>query len=163
METVSLRLTMEQNDLLDNALLFHSFKLHQRDYQLIVAAYEGGRYNLRSYVFKYAVEVSVSNVLPETVYKKSLDDDLLQVNDEGSDGYVWSVNWTNLYPGWTLAEASELTQRWTDKVGMTFHEVVIQTNVQRITIVFSGLLVAELPHVSIDDFYTDTEYLFAGQ
>ncbi len=133
-------------DVFDNALLFHAYKKYIRDHELLVEVHVGPA-DLRtySYLFKYCVEADIRTSVAEHVYKQSLDDRLTNY-DSGKDldGYVWGVNWSLMYPGWTLATSSERANRWTERLGIEFHEVRIETNAYTMTLVFSDLAVAKL-------------------
>ncbi|MDI3420258.1 hypothetical protein QIT00_17125 [Streptomyces sp. B-S-A12] len=70
------------------------------------------------------------------------------------DGYVWGVNCHSLYPGARLLPESEVTRRWSQALGIDFHEVCIETDAHRITLLFSQLQVTEVP-VGYAPFVTD--------
>jgi hypothetical protein len=117
-----------------------------RDYELIVENDVGpappGTY---SYVFKYCVETQVVTSLPDSVYGASLDERLIDYEaGKDLDGYVWGVNWSDLYPGWTLRPDSDRAADWSRRIGIDFHEVVIETNAHTITLIFAELVVAKL-------------------
>lgn len=141
-----LRRLMEQFDVFDGALLFHAYKRYMRDYELIVETDVGsappGTY---SYVFKYCVEAQVVTSLPDSSYRASLDERLIDYETgKDLDGYVWGVNWSELYPGWTLRPDSERAADWSRRIGIDFHEVVIETNAFTITLIFADLVIAKL-------------------
>ncbi|CAG6394845.1 hypothetical protein NMG29_33015 [Streptomyces cocklensis] len=46
------------------------------------------------------------------------------------------MKWHGLYPGATILPASETTRRWTQAVGIDFHEVRLETNAHSLTLVF---------------------------
>ncbi len=97
------------------------------------------------YLFRYCVEARCeSSVLPET-WCVSLDDRLID-HETGVDldGYVWGVKWHSLYPGAKVLPQSEATRRWAQAVGIDFHEVCIETNAHRLTLLFSDLQVSEV-------------------
>lgn len=101
---------MSDNDLLDAALIFHSFTPYMRDYELIVRF--AGSADTVSYLFKFCVEANVKTKVRDDAYTKSLDDRLIDYRTGVDlDGYVWGVCWSELYPGWTLVESSETTRR----------------------------------------------------
>ncbi|MET7717719.1 hypothetical protein [Streptomyces sp. NPDC005407] len=72
----------------------------------------------------------------------------------GLDGYVWGVKWHCLYPGAKVLPESEATRRWSREVGIDFHEVLIETNAHRLTLIFSGLQVSKVP-IGYAPFITD--------
>lgn len=127
-------------EMFDEALERHGFADHLRDYEAFVS----GPGPARRYVFRYCVEAHVESALPGQIWRVSLDDTLLDPAAE-ADGYVWGVRWQNLYPGATLVADSARARHWADLVGIPFHEVRIESNVQTITLVFSDLVVTPEP------------------
>ena len=117
-----------------------------RDYELIVENHVGpaepGTY---SYLFRYCVEAHVSTPLSGAIYRESLDDRLIDY-ESGKDlnGYVWGVNWSLLYPGWSLISPSQKAAKWGKEIGIEFHEVVIESNAYTIALVFSELTITKL-------------------
>lgn len=75
----------------------------------------------------------------------SLDDRLIDY-EQGADleGYVWAVKWQMLYPGITLLDESEHVRTWSDEVGITFHEVRVETNGHNVSLVFADLEVSRV-------------------
>lgn len=84
-----------------------------------------------------------------------LDDGLIGHEiGEAVDGYVWGVRWHCLYPGAKPLPGSEATQRWSQALGIDFHQVRIETNAHLLTLLFSDLRVSEVP-VGYAPFTTD--------
>lgn len=54
------------------------------------------------------------------------------------------MKWHCLYPGGKVVENSDRARVWTDRLGIEFHEVAVETNAHRINIVFSDLEVTKL-------------------
>ncbi|MFF7725799.1 hypothetical protein [Streptomyces sp. NPDC008001] len=76
----------------------------------------------------------------------SLDDRLIESKTGVDlDGYVWGVKWPSLYPGARLLPGSEATRRWSNALGVDFHEVRMETNAHNLTLLFSDLQVSEVP------------------
>jgi hypothetical protein len=44
-----------------------------------------------------------------------------------------------------MLPGSEVTCRWSDVLGIDFHEVLIETNAHNLTLLFSDLRVSEVP------------------
>jgi hypothetical protein len=146
MKEQELRSLLEQYDVFDNALLFHSYKPYMRDYELIVECHVGpAKPGTYSYLFRYCVETHVRTTVSDDAYRQSLDD-RLTVYDTGKDldGYVWGVNWSMLYPGWDLIPASSAAASWTERIGIDFHEVCIEGNTHAITLIFAELSITKL-------------------
>jgi hypothetical protein len=49
-----------------------------------------------------------------------------------------------MYPGARLLPRSDVARRWSGSLGLDFHDVVIETNAHRLTLVFSDLRVSEV-------------------
>ena len=145
MEAEEVRRIMAAFDVFDNALLSHGYTSYLRDYRLVIDVHVGpaepGTY---VYLFRYCIEAHVSTSLPAAVYRQSLDDRLIGDARSATEGYVWGVNWSLLYPGWRLVVPSATARQWTERLGIPFHEMHIETNVQRIALIFSGLVVTRL-------------------
>ncbi|WP_435809699.1 YxiG-like protein [Streptosporangium canum] len=79
-------------------------------------------------------------------WRESLDDRLVTYETGVDlDGYVWGVNWQDLYPGATLVTDSPTARNWAAALGIDFHEVRIQANAHDLTLIFSDLQIEELP------------------
>ncbi|QXC62635.1 hypothetical protein KSP35_07530 [Aquihabitans sp. G128] len=140
------------DDIFDHALLFSGYLDHMRDYEVVVhrsaSALAGLPSDTLRYLFKFCVQAHVSSALPGEVWRRSLDERLVDLDGVGDawdgSGYLWGVKWACLYPGATVVQDSPIADRWTDAVGIEFHEVRIETNVQNLSIVFSELEVSEV-------------------
>lgn len=146
METDELQEVMAEFDVFDNALLSHGYKPYMRDYELIVEVHVGpAEQGTYSYLFRHCIEIHIRTALNEKVYRESLDDRLIAYETgKDLDGYVWGVNWSLLYPGWTLHPASERAATWTERIGIPFHEVQIEGNAHDMTLIFADLKVTML-------------------
>lgn len=137
------------DDVFDQAVVFHGFAGHMRDYDVYVYATAAPSSGITPehlrYQFTHCVRATVTTTLGGGAWRQSLGDELTDLDEwERSgepDGYLWGVRWHNLYPGMQLQPDSEETRRWSETVGIPFHEVLIQTNAHRITLVFSDLRV----------------------
>jgi hypothetical protein len=134
---------MASFDVYDNALLSHSYTNYMRDYELLIEVHVGpAESGMYSYLFRYCVEALVRTSVPSDIYRASLDDRLIEYESgKDLDGYVWGVNWSQLYPGWELIEPSERAERWSREFGLDFHEVQIETNAYAIALVFADLTI----------------------
>ncbi|MFG2823767.1 hypothetical protein ACGFX4_30625 [Kitasatospora sp. NPDC048365] len=143
----------------DHAVVNHGYTNYMRDYEVIVHATADPRSGIEPsylrYLFRYCVEARCGTSLPAETWRVSLDDRLIDY-ETGVDleGYVWGVKWHCLHPGATVLPESEATRRWSEALGIDFHEVRIETNAHDITLVFSDLQVTEVP-VGYAPFVTD--------
>ncbi|MGN9758056.1 YxiG-like protein [Streptomyces sp. SD31] len=138
------------DDAFDQAVVHHGHTAYMRDYEVVIHATADPRTGVEPaylrYLFRYCVEARCETSVPAQTWRVSLDDRLIDdVTADGLDGYVWGVKWHCLYPGAKLLPASERTRRWSRSLGLDFHEVLIETNAHRLTLLFSDLQVSELP------------------
>ncbi|MEU7514529.1 hypothetical protein AB0B13_21450 [Streptomyces sp. NPDC042898] len=138
------------NETFDHAVVHHGYTDYMRDYEVIVYATAAPGTGVEPaylrYLFRYCVEARCETSVPAETWRVSLDDRLID-HETGADldGYVWGVKWHLLYPGAKLLPESEVASRWSQTVGIDFHEVLIESNAHRLTLIFSDLQVAEVP------------------
>ncbi|MFJ5608275.1 hypothetical protein ACIQCJ_02620 [Streptomyces sp. NPDC093221] len=138
------------NDAFDSAVVHHGYTSYMRDYEVIVHMTADPRTGIEPayvrYLFKYCVEARCQTTVQPETWRSSLDERLIDYETGVDlDGYVWGVKWHALYPGATVLSESETARRWKQSIGIDFHEVCIETNAHRLTLVFSDLQVSELP------------------
>lgn len=153
MTTSEMQDAMERVDFFDHALLLHGYKPYMRDYALLVEMSEGpagpGTYE---YLFKYCVDAHTRTALSDELYVRSMDERLIDHAAAGaSPDFVWGVNWSRLYPGWTLKAPSQKALDWGRRLGLEFHEVVVETEAFVIELVFLEIAVSKVS----DDRSTD--------
>ncbi|MFE6787535.1 hypothetical protein ACFVFF_35265 [Streptomyces sp. NPDC057680] len=134
----------------DHAVVHHGYTNYMRDYEVIVYATAAPDTGIQPaylrYLFRYCVEARCETSVPAATWRVSLDDRLVEYETGADlDGYVWGVKWHLLYPGAKLLPESEVARRWSRAVGIDFHDVVIESNAHRLTLVFSDLQVTEVP------------------
>ncbi|MFJ2632192.1 hypothetical protein ACIO6U_09585 [Streptomyces sp. NPDC087422] len=138
------------DDAFDTAVVHHGYTSYMRDYEVIVYATAAPSSGIEPthlrYLFRYCVEARCETTVRPDIWRISLDERLID-HEKGVDldGYVWGVKWHALYPGATVLSESETARRWKQSIGIDFHEVRIETNAHRLTLVFSDLQVSELP------------------
>lgn len=138
------------DDVFDQPVVFHGFADHMRDYDVYVYATAAPSSGITPehlrYRFTHCVRATVTTTLSGESWRQSLGDELTDYDEwqrAGEPaGYVWGVKWHNLYPGMQLQPGTGETRQWSDVVGIPFHEVLIETNAHRITLVFSDLTVS---------------------
>ncbi len=144
---MSLEALLAEYDIFDNAILSHGFTDYNRDY-LIVAelGYGGGPKGTYNLLFRGCVEAHYQSAIPREGW--SLNDVLLDYDQwqaaEQSDGYVWAVCYADAYPGWKLVVPSERAERWGQELGIAMRELLIETNVFRLQLVFHDLTVSRI-------------------
>lgn len=132
------------DDVFDQAIVFHAYTDYMRDYEIITYSGADARTSPlpTRYLFRFCVEAEMITALRPDIWARSLDERL--IDPEGGnhlDGYVWGVRWQRVYPGAKIVPNSERAKRWTDAVGLLFHEVSIETNGHNLTLVFADLQV----------------------
>lgn len=135
----------------DQAIVFHGFAEYMRDYDVFVYATADPRTGIKPeylrYRFTHCVRASVTTAVEPRVWTQSLDERLLDHQaaiEAGLDGYVWGVNFQVIYPGMTLLEGSTEAAEWADRLGIPFHEALIETNGHNLELVFSDLVVTQV-------------------
>jgi hypothetical protein len=134
------------DDVFDQAIVFHGFADYMRDYEVLIYATADPRTGIRPenlrYRFTHCVRATVTSALCPETWKRSLDGRLVNYEQgRDLDGYVWGVRWQELYPGMKLLPDSAEARRWSDELGIPFHEAVIEANGHNISLVFSDLTV----------------------
>jgi hypothetical protein len=109
------------NDVFDQAMVFHGFADYMRDYEVFIYATANPRTGIRPehlrYRFKHCVRATVTTALSPEVWKRSLDERLVDYeHGHDLDGYVWGVKWQALYPGMKLVLDSADARRWSDEL-----------------------------------------------
>lgn len=138
-------------DVFDQALLFHGFAEHMRDYDLYVYTTADPSTGIRPehlrYRFSCCVVANVATTVRDDVWPRSLDERLVDYESatrDEVDGYVWGVNWQLLYPGMALTPESPLAAEWSARLGFEFREAVIEGNGHRIQLIFRDLFVSTI-------------------
>jgi hypothetical protein len=142
-------LAINLEKMFDNYLVFHGYTSYMRDYEMIVlqAGEEiSGKKEYLRFLFRFCVTGAVKSTLGPHVWRTSTDDSLLDIEyaELNSSGYVWGVKNQEIYPGARLIPGSPTAARWSDDLGIEFHEVEIVANAQSINLVFADLAVDEI-------------------
>jgi|SRR4051812_10135839 hypothetical protein len=150
----SVRARVEQDSMLfDSAVVAHGFAPFLRDYDVVVevpaakpdgsGSYISGRYRYR---FSHCPEaIATSAVAPNSWAWDDAFTDMSAWEAAGAPGgFVWGVRYADAYPGMSYAEASDRARHWSQVLGHTMHEVLIETNVWLLRLVFHDFHVAQL-------------------
>ena len=140
-------------DTFDAGLLFHAFTNTMRDYEAIVeksaSPSSGIATRTDRYTFKACVEVEARTSLSPDTWKRSATDDRLLdakvANEFCLDGYVWGVEYQEIYPGFKLLPQSDRAHHWERMLGMPFYEATFEGNAHQFSLIFSDLAVEEVP------------------
>lgn len=144
---------VEENPLLDVAVLSHGFAPHMRDYDLLIEAMWGrkewgdakGRYLCR---FTHCPEAHVVTSVGDETWRQSWADifiDYAEWEKGGEpEGYVWGVRWSLADPGMKYVENSEAAAKWSQRFGKEMHEAEIETNAFTLRLVFHDFSIEKL-------------------
>ncbi|MET4622857.1 hypothetical protein ABIE18_004336 [Arthrobacter sp. 2762] len=135
----------------DHSVVFHGFAEHLRDYDVFIYMSADPRSGIKPkylrYRFTHCVLATVKTAISPKTWARSLDERLLHYDaaiESGVNGYVWGVNFHDLYPGISLVEESGEAAAWGDRLGIPFYEARLETNAQYLDLVFSDLVVTEV-------------------
>jgi len=137
--------TLKTYDLFDNSILKHGFTAYMRDYEIVAQLFHGEDQGVYSYLFRGCVETHYESSILEGAF--SMDDSLIFEGAETEDqpvGFYWAVNSAEVYPGWKYVADSERALAWSRKMGQSMHEVMIETNVYKLSLVFNSLAVESI-------------------
>lgn len=112
-----------------------------------------------TFVFRYCVELSVYSTLNSMAWSHALEERAGEDHDASrcSPGTPWVQRFEVLYPGATIVEDSSKASTWSERLGVHFHEVAIEGNVRRVSVVFLDLDVHE-----VGDGYTPYRVIHEG-
>jgi hypothetical protein len=140
---------LKEIDLVDVGIFRHGFMPYMRDYYL---EYEVGgptsHAGLYRCVFTHCVIAHIETRGDGELWRKSWDDVFIDYQtwlDAGEpDGLVWGTNWSLAYPGLEYIQNSKLAAKWSAKVNNEMHEVIIETEIFHIQLVFHDVKVVKL-------------------
>ena len=134
-------------EMFDVAILWHGFTAYMRDYDVIVEVGGTGQGRYR-YRFTHCPEANVSTQVSDEVWQESWDDlytDYQKWLDSGEpEGFVWGASWSMAYPGLSYLDDSPLAAEWAGRFGKPMHEVVIETEVFRLKLIFHDVIIQKL-------------------
>ena len=147
--------TLQEWDFFDQGISRHGFTAYNRDYRVEVNFSGWDRVvHPVTYLFRGCVEAHYLNLVVPNVYPTFMDDRFIDYQQwEAADcpeGFVWGVNEADAYPGWKYIEDSERASAWAEKLNLPMHEIEIETNTYRLTLVFHDLTV-QSPSVTAPD------------
>ena len=119
-------------DLVDSNIISHGFVYYKRDYYFhldtILQGDFAGQFIL---LFKHCYELNYLTNLDAIILKNSWSDifiNLKTLQDNGEpDGYHWAAG-LNAFPGFSVVQNSAKAQVWTEKLGQTMSELLVETD-----------------------------------
>lgn len=153
--TQTVKERLEAGPMFDSAIVEHHFTPYMRDYDIIVdvpAATPDGK---RSYIaarclyrFTHCVMAHVTTSVEDRVWRISWGDEYIDYKIweavGAPEGYVWGVCWSDIYPGLTYIEGSEVALDWSKRVGHSMHEVTIETGSHNFRLVFHDVIIRDI-------------------
>ena len=147
---------LKQYDITDAGILSHGFTEYNRDYRMKIVYIgftgehnEGRLVYPATLLFRGCVEARYESVIGPRSYPGFMDDCFLDARlwEEAGrpEGIHWCGQYADAYPGWEEIVASAPAAAWTERMRMPFHEVVIETNLFRLALVFHDLTVETFP------------------
>jgi hypothetical protein len=139
-----MRAADELGDLINGAITTHRFDPWLRDYRVEAERWadseDGAPYTYR---FTHCVFVEVASLMPAETWLDSwtTPTDLAAWEEAESRGFAWGVGWAEVQNA-SLVSGSERARAWSRHVGHEMHEVVIETQVFRLTLVYHALVVS---------------------
>lgn len=119
-------------DLVDSNIISHGFVYYKRDYYFhidtILQGDFAGEFLL---LFKHCYELNYSTNLDTNILKQSWSDiytNLKTFQDNGEpNGYAWAAG-LNAFHGFSIIQNSAKAQAWSDKLGQTMNELLVETD-----------------------------------
>lgn len=133
---------LREYDLYDAEIVAHGFLRYLRDYHLLVQRLDEPPLGTFEYLFRGCMEAEYMVTLPAPAI--SMDERLVDpaAEDAPASAFHWSVSSaSSAEEGVTLSGTTERAVRWTERLGEPMYEIVIGTNVYRLALVFSDLVI----------------------
>lgn len=144
---------IDENPLLDVAILSHGFVPYMRDYDILFEAMWGekewgdakGHYLCR---FTHCPEAQVITSVSDETWSQSWSDTFIDYAEWEAggepEGYVWGVCWSMAYPGMKYVENSKLAERWGQRLKKEMHEAEVETNAFTLRLIFHDFIIKKI-------------------
>jgi hypothetical protein len=150
-EPTTVQQMLDAYDFFDQAIVEHGFTPYNRDYRLVAEIYgtsltpgNTGSELHATYTFTFRGCVE-ANYRCNVIHGFSVNDIFIDYDrwiDGGEpDGFVWGVNFADAYPGLRYVDDSERATAWSERLGLSMHEVTIETNTYTLALVFHDITV----------------------
>lgn len=148
--------TLEAFNLYDSAIIRHGFTDYMRDYEVVIYFPPDLGDAVRKFQFVGCAEAQYMTALRH--FAVSLPDENVTVNlsdppEDFPTGFIWAVRDATLVPGFSYIEDGEQAAFWSNKLGRKMHEVLFETNVYNLRLVF-----ADVRTTVIEDFQPENDY-----
>ena len=137
----SMKQRLEAHSFFDAAIIRHGFVDYMRDYEVLVTGLRPAHTDWHRYHFVGCAEARVVTALKPEGFAESMPDDNVLSGPEYPEkevpaGFIWGVRWSCAYPGLSYIDDSPTAHDWSRRLGIPMHEVVIETNVFRLSLIF---------------------------
>jgi hypothetical protein len=126
------------SSIFDLGIARHGFVPYVRDYEIVAGDHRGDS----RWLFNHCVLAELATTLSTDLWVKSWDDYLTtrEAMNDPQEAFVWAVG-ADAYPGPTYIADSRDAAKWSLSLGRRMHEVMLNTNVYRLRLVFHRVLV----------------------
>ena len=134
----------------DADILRHGFTAYNRDYDILFSLYGGGKYLLR---FSHVPEVTTTTLSSIMHVWSDVFIDYDEWLAAGEPlGWVWGTCVSGIDPGLSYIDNSPRAKLWSERLGHQMHEVIIETHVFDLRIVFYDFTVTKLNYRFLQNF-----------
>lgn len=140
---------LEKYDLFDQSIIRHGMLEYIRDYE-IIGYLSGKEFDFElQYVFKGCIKSDFQiKVAPKDF---SLDERLLDLAKQNEPNYpkafIWGVNFSVVYPGWTLLDDSNELRELEKLYGIKFYKIHFETNAYDLALIFHDVEMKQIKRI----------------
>ena len=142
--------TLFENGLpeIDVGVMSHGFAEHGRDYQFIIEDCIGANPGTYRLIFTHVVAMEYLTALSTSRWSEAWSDDFVDYGRWEAagepNGYVFSTNWSNAYPGFVAIAGHAGAAEWSLKLGRSMYAASLHTDLFKITLVFHDALLTKV-------------------
>jgi|SRR5215204_5174316 len=132
------------------AILHHGFAPFMRDYDVIaeIDGTGGTGSSVYRYRFTHCTEAHVTTGVSDDTWQQSWADLFTDYKRwtaaDSPGGFVWGVCWSMANPGLAYHAASPLAQEWSERLEQPMHEVTVETQVYRLSLIFHDVIIQQV-------------------
>jgi hypothetical protein len=131
--------------LFDSAIVRHGFVAYLRDYDFVIQISK----DRLLFRFTHCVSARTTTTLEDSMWRHAWDDAYTseEAYEEAGrpEGFFWGAGYSLAYPGATLLADSPSAREWSRRLGKEMFEVRIETQAQKVDLIFHDLRVTDLP------------------
>ena len=140
---------LEKYNFFDQLIIRHGMLEHIRDYE-IIGQLDGRIFGFDlQYIFKGCIKSDFQiKVAPKDF---SLDERLLDLTRQNEPNYpqkfIWGVNFSVVYPGWTLFEHTDELKELEKLYGIKFYKIHFETNAYDLMLIFHDVEIKQMNRI----------------